>query len=189
MGHVRDGDHQPVAVADAGHVHGVVEVPRILAVDGDERQLAQIAAAGRVLRPDVVGHALRSQQGGGIELVGEAFRIGGGEDLEPRIAARAEVADDLPAQRPGALAQEAHLDQLSVLRARIARHRDGIGKGAIVRLHPGGLGLHAIDAIAVFPEQVAGHRRRMAVVDPRRRGEHEPVPECRETEGQLGVLG
>ena len=50
MRHVGDGDDQPEAAGGnpgAGRLgeHGVVEVARVLAVDGDQRQVAQVGAA------------------------------------------------------------------------------------------------------------------------------------------------
>ena len=48
MRHVGDGHDQAVAVAVAFREHGVVEVARVLAVDGDQRDGAQVfACAGR----------------------------------------------------------------------------------------------------------------------------------------------
>ncbi len=85
MGHIGDGDHQAEAVAVGLAVHGVVEVLGILAVDGDQRQLAQVAAVADVLGGDIhrhrgglVQHLLR-------ELVRQAVAVDGGLHHQRRL--------------------------------------------------------------------------------------------------------
>ena len=151
MRHVGDGDDQAVPGTDARDVHGVVEIARILAVDRDERQRAQIAPDDGFFRMHVIGNALRGQEGRGIEFVGEAFRVCRGEDLEARIGSRTEVTDDLAAHGRLAVALQPHLDDVAILDARIARDRNRIGERAVVRFHPGRLRLSAVRAEHQLP--------------------------------------
>ena len=146
MGHVRDGDHQTVAAGRAGDVDGVVEVPRVLAVDGHQGQVSEIAPPGDVVRRDVVGHALGRDQRRRLELVREPLRVGGGEDLEARIARRPEHRDDLAFQRALEVAVQPDLHHLAVVRPRVAGHGDVSGQVPVVRNHPGRLPLGLVDA-------------------------------------------
>ena len=53
MRHVGDVDAQPVvAIRQSLDGDGVVEVARVLAVDGDGRDAAEVRAAGDIARPD-----------------------------------------------------------------------------------------------------------------------------------------
>ena len=154
VGHVGDGDHQAVAGAHARDVDGVVEVARVLAVDGDERQRAQIAAADDVLGAHVRGHVLRCEQGRRIELVGEAGSVRRGEDLEAWIAARAEHLHDVALQltaRAAAVALQPHLDHVVLIGAVVARHDDVLGETAVVGNDPGRLALRLVGAERELP--------------------------------------
>ena len=142
---VRDGHHQAVAAGRARDVDGVVEIARVLAVDGHERQVAQVAPAGDLVGVDVVRDALRGDQRRRVELVCESLRIRGSEDLEAGIAAVAQDGDDLALQRSLELAVQPDLDHVAVACARMARDRDVAHQIAVVGDHPLRLSLRLVD--------------------------------------------
>ena len=69
MRHIGDCHDQTKAAAHGFGEHGVVEIACILAVDRDQRQLAQIDAAGNFIAPDFIGRDLR------LDLCGFAQRL------------------------------------------------------------------------------------------------------------------
>jgi hypothetical protein len=76
VAHVGDGDQQAPALA-AAHlgrlaVHGVVEVARVLAVDGDQRHVGEVDAVLAVLRAHLVGQRAGQRDAGVGELVRHA---------------------------------------------------------------------------------------------------------------------
>jgi len=94
VAHVGDRDPELEAAAHALAVHRVVEVLRGLAVDGDERELAQVPAALEVLR----GHRLR-ELARGLERLARPFvrqvvLAQRDLDLHPGIGVVAEHLDD-----------------------------------------------------------------------------------------------
>ncbi|CAJ7112911.1 Uncharacterised protein [Burkholderia pseudomallei] len=72
--HVRDRDDEPEALAAADRgglaVHGVVEVARVLAVDRDERHVAQVDAVAQIRGP----HLVRQRRGLAERLRAEFVR-------------------------------------------------------------------------------------------------------------------
>ena len=145
MRDVRDGDHQAVAAGRPRDVDGVVEIARVLAVDGHERQVAQVAPAGDLVGVDMVRDALGGDQRRRVELVRESFRVRGGEDLEAGIAAVAQDGDDLALQRPLDFPVEPDLDHVAVARAGMARNRDVACQIAVVGDHPLRFSLRLVD--------------------------------------------
>ncbi len=55
MGHVGDGDDQAEPFAVRLGEHRIVEVARILAVDGDQRHVAQILPRAQAHQPGALG--------------------------------------------------------------------------------------------------------------------------------------
>ena len=148
---------------------GIVEIARILAVDGDQRQMPQIAPPGDLLGMHVIGHALRGDQRRRIEFVGESLGVGAGQDLEARIAPVAEHRDDLALQRSLELAMKAHLHHVAVLRPGMTGDRDVFGEVAVVGNHPLRLPLGLVDPereLAAALDDLEHFSRQTAIASP-----------------------
>ena len=51
MAHVRNGDEQSKATTGTAFgIHGIIEIACVFAIDGDERQIAQVNATGKIVR-------------------------------------------------------------------------------------------------------------------------------------------
>ena len=153
MRHVGDRDHQTVATWRPRDVDGIIEIARILAVDGDQRQMAQIAPPSDLLGMHMIGHALRGDQRRRIEFVGESLRVCASQRLELRIAPAAEHRDDLALQRSLDLAMQAHV----------------LGKGAVVGNHPLRLPLGLVDPkreLAAALDDLEHFSRQTAIAPP-----------------------
>ena len=129
MRDVGDGDHEPVHPSlapplDPLDVDRVVEVARVLAVDGDERRGAVRSRRPRpILAPDVVGDGPRLGLDRLGEHVGEPLRVGDLQHLDARLAGPADRLDDR-AREPRGARIERDLHDVAVLRDRGLRHGD-----------------------------------------------------------------
>ena len=92
VGHVGDGHHQAVAVLLPFHVDRVVEILGRLAVDGDQGQPAQVAAAFPVLRGRLVRQGLGLAQDRGREGLGDGIPGLDQELLGGQVALHAQAA-------------------------------------------------------------------------------------------------
>jgi len=106
VAHVRDRHQQAPALA-AAHlgglaVHRVVEVARVLAVDGDQRHVGEVDALPAVLRTDLVRQRPRVRDAGFGELVRHAVLAHRDLDLHARVVDLAQhlldAADRLPVE-------------------------------------------------------------------------------------------
>ena len=89
VAHVGNGHQQAPALA-AAHlgglaIHGIVEVARILAVDGDQGHVGQVHTELLVLRAHLVGQCLGLGQALGRELMRHAVLAHGDLDLHARV--------------------------------------------------------------------------------------------------------
>ena len=97
VGDVGDGHDQPVAAPllavalQALHVHGVVEVASVLAVDGDEPEPGEVAPPLPVLGPDAVGDGPGLQDHLLGEEVREALRVGDPQHLDAGLPGSADA--------------------------------------------------------------------------------------------------
>ena len=143
MRHIGNRDDQPETVPARFAPHRIVEILGVLAVDGHQRQLAQIDAAGDV----AFGHLQRHRGGFGDHLRREfmrqvvamdrGFHHQRGREL---VAEHGEHAADRRAVGVGRMHDLAH-HQLAVLRIE-AR----VGRDLHVALDAGIVGLHITDA-------------------------------------------
>ena len=140
MADVGDCHEQAVALRaadpDGLAVHGVVEVARILAVDRDERDVAQVDALAQVALAHFVRQLARLLDGGGREDVRHAELAHGDLDLHARIVQFAQHFDDaagrlLEARR---LFDQFDADDLAGLGlARRAGHEDVLADALVFR--------------------------------------------------------
>ncbi len=93
---VGDGDDEAVTLALALAIHRVVEVLGGLAVDGDQRQLGEVLAAGPVLLAHHVGQLARLRLGLGGELEGQVVLAQRDLDLHAGVGVVAQHLDDAP---------------------------------------------------------------------------------------------
>ena len=106
MAHVGDVHLQrPVAVAQRLHPHGVVEIARGFAVDGDDIQLAKIAAAGELVRRNRPGNCARLFQNLVGKVMRDVMRTDENLDVDAEIVGQAQDLDDA-AHRPVAVFAE-----------------------------------------------------------------------------------
>jgi hypothetical protein len=80
MRHIGDGDDQAEAVAVRLAIHRVVEILGVLAVDGDQRQCAQVDAAGDVGGCTCSGTAVGFGEHFGREFVRDVVAVDRGFD-------------------------------------------------------------------------------------------------------------
>ena len=120
-------------------VHRIVEVPRVLPIDGDQRQLAQILAARPVFGQHVGGEEVRLVQYLGRKLLRQIVPQDGKARREIRRAHAGEHLDDAPVRRLIALrpSGDLHDDVVAVPRTvrESRRHLHGIPMSGILRLH------------------------------------------------------
>ncbi|MNC22364.1 hypothetical protein D3C75_703630 [compost metagenome] len=125
--YVGDGDEQPPAGAlDRLGIHRVIEVAGILAIDGDEGQLAQIDALVLVLLLHLGLELLRLGEQRLRPLVGQVVAAHGDLDLH---AGRHVVAEHLDHFTLGLTEHrrphiDAHLDELAVVRRTLLARQD-----------------------------------------------------------------
>ncbi len=97
MGDVRDGHDQAVPPGGQGlHEDGVVKVPCVRAIDGHQRQAAQVPPGGQILYPDPIRQPLGIGHRFGRKDIGEAGGIRDREHLLRRISPRTENTLDDP---------------------------------------------------------------------------------------------
>src|SRR5215469_16796953 len=91
IAHVRNRHDEPEALAMWLRIDGIIEVARVLAVDGDERQIAQIDSSGRLSSVHAVAERLRLPERCGGKLARQIEfgdgRLGGELDWPIRIEA------------------------------------------------------------------------------------------------------
>jgi hypothetical protein len=196
VAHVGDRDPEPKALAFLLAVNRVVEVPGRLAVDGDERELAQILPSLQILLAHRVRGGLRLCQRPLRELVRQVELAHRDLDLHAGIGVVAEHLGDAPDRLGVAAGRRHEIDRHDLPRlgaARLgARHQDVVRDAPVVRhekQHPV-LRVHASDDAALRalehldhgPDRAAAvvasadaHRRTIAVhhlAHLRRRQEH-----------------
>ena len=71
MAHVCNRHHQTVVPADFFRIHGIIEIARSFAVNGYQRQVAQIHTVFAVGRTDGIGNFFRSMQAACTEFIGQ----------------------------------------------------------------------------------------------------------------------
>ena len=91
MGDIGDGDDQAEAAGIRFGEHRVVEVARVLAVDGDQRDVAQVGRGGRAEPPRAALGLLEGVDG---ECLGDIVRMDGDQADRARIAHGAKPLDD-----------------------------------------------------------------------------------------------
>jgi hypothetical protein len=126
MRHIGDGDDEPVAVAVRFGVDGVVEIARVVAVDRDQRQAAQVDAALFFRLGDFRFDARDIAQHDGWPFVGQVVAGDRHLDDERRRQAFAEHGEDA-AHRPalrGRRIGDLGDDDLAGARAAILARRD-----------------------------------------------------------------
>ena len=166
--HVGDGDERVPGAVLAGIGLGpdrIVEIARVGAVDGDERNGAQVLAAGERHRPRLRGEIER-----GLRKLGrDAVRVDRDQAEGARIGAVADALDDLRfGQAEAVLRQNLGEHDLAVARAQIVAARDAefVAHLAVGRLDAAALAIAAIDAedaVALFLGDGANDARFPAV--------------------------
>ena len=139
VAHVRDGDEEPEARAARLGEDRIVEVARVLAVDGDERRRAQVLAPLERRRRHFAPVAARDRERFGRKFVGEAVR--GDRELDRRI--RAAAVRQHAQHAPDGIAVPARLlgdlddGEVAMTRgaAGIARHDHALADAPVVRRH------------------------------------------------------
>ena len=156
--HVGNRDDQPpAAAARALAIDGVVVVLRVLAVDGDERRVAQVLAAGdrglgnpRAVRRGLVEHR-------GRKLVRQSVRVDRDVGFHARRAVLAEHARHAADRLRRAARLLGQLDDHDLARLGPAelrlRHQHPVGEARVVRSQVGdaGLDVQATDDLARAP--------------------------------------
>ena len=184
--HVGDCDRQAEALACGLDQHGVVEVARVLAVDGDDGEAAQVEAAGQRRRRHArrcaarggghLGRELARQVVGGDHRLGLDARVGGraehGADAGLGLGGEAWVVDQLRDHHVavGGAAVRAARDDDGHGDALLLRDDDGGGPAAPQHAdHPAGAALEhpddaplgapaALEALDAHQDPVAVHR-------------------------------
>ena len=139
MAHVGDRDHQPEPGGVRLGVDGVVEVARVLAVDRDQRQRAQVLAARAGVARHLAAVAARLRKRLRREGMRQAVR--GDRKLDRRVGAA--VLGQHPQYAPDRIAVAARLlddlDHGEVAVARrsraLARHDHALAHAPVVRRH------------------------------------------------------
>ena len=130
---VRDVHAEEVPLFGAGKGHGVVEVARVIAVDGDDRLLPEVAAHTR--NDALRSRFFRFREGAGRECLGQPRRGDERVLLHFEVAAPAEHAHDLPLGRPAVgVSGDAHEHLFARHGARAARDTNLVAEPALVRL-------------------------------------------------------
>jgi hypothetical protein len=177
---VGDGDDQAAAAGVRLGKNGIVEVARVLAVDRDERQRAQVLAAGAGGGVHLAAERARLCERRGRKLVREPVRRDREVDRRVRAAAFGERAQHAPHRVAVAARLLGDLDHGDVAVARgtrgVARHHHALADAAIVRRHEADSALEreAAGDLARAPfEHLDDRARRPAVLvlarDPRGR--------------------
>ncbi|VVD93871.1 hypothetical protein PTE30175_01695 [Pandoraea terrae] len=164
VGHVRDGHDQAIAVGAADlarfAIHRIIEVARVLAVDGDERHVAQIDAVLEIGRADLVRQSAGSGQRFGRELVRHAVFAHGDLDFHAGVVDIAEHLGHAPNRLTVAarVIGQLHAHDLADLglALRTWRNQDVVPDALVFGCH---------DHHAVFIEQAANHMRVRATCD------------------------
>jgi hypothetical protein len=140
VGDVGDGDDQAVAAAALLAVDGVVEVAGVLAVDGDQRQAAQVEAADLVLFRHLRVDARRLLLDFGRPHVRDVEVADGDVDLHAGGKVVAEDLDDAAGGdgTVGRVVGDLDRDELAVGRHEVAAlHQDLLGQALVVGDHVG----------------------------------------------------
>ena len=159
--HVGHRDRQAEARAERLDQHGVVEVARVLAVDGDDREAAEVEAAGGGRGRHARRHAARGGGHLGREVAGQV--VGGDHrlGLDPGVGGGTQDGGDA---RLGLGGEAGPADQVrnhhvavGGAAVRAARHDDGHGDALLLRDDHGG---------GPTPPQHADHPARAALEHP-----------------------
>src|ERR1019366_2429999 len=156
-----------VAVREATDPDGVVEIARRLAIDGDDRHVAEVAAANDLGLGDPSGHRLRLLDHLGRKLVGQVVLADDDLHVDAEIVGVAEDFDHAAHRRRAALGVlqqfdvDYHAFQLGD-RIHLARgHPDAVHRGG-----PGGREFHAVgDLDPLVDPVVGGHHVAAAAAD------------------------
>jgi hypothetical protein len=154
VAYVGDRHPQAKALAFASAEHRVVEVFRGFAVDGDEREAAQILSSAKVLLANRIGRGLRLHSRPLRELVRQIELANGDLDLHPGIGVMSEHLGDAPDRLRVAAGRRDQVDRdyLSGLRAPglRRRHQDVVRDAPVFRHEKEDtvLGMHTADDAA-----------------------------------------
>ncbi len=143
MAHVGDRDHQPEPGRVGLGIDGVVEIARVLAVDRDQRQRAQVLASRAGLARHLAAVAARLRE----RLRREGMRqpVRGDRELDRRIGAA--ILGQHPQDAPDRIAVAARLlDDLDHGEVAVARRARALARHDHALAHAAVVGRHETDA-------------------------------------------